>query len=49
MNKDSEKKEIFYLAMMGIPPDKQGRLYHFQRKSLIENFFEHLKNTGGRI
>ena len=48
MSKGNEKKEMSYLAMMGVPVEKQGRLYHFQKKALLEGYVERFKQGGIR-
>ena len=46
MSKDLWKKEISYLAMMGVPVEKQGRLYYFQKKALLEGYVDRVKHGG---
>jgi len=37
---------MYYLAMMGVPVEKQGRLYGFQKKILLEQYVEHMNKRG---
>ena len=47
MNKGWEQREMTYLVMMGVPVEKHGRLYHFQRKAILDGYVERAK--GGRL